>query len=162
VDTPMKSPKIQSKYNKTCINKYGTKYPMQNAVFAQKYFNSYKRKDYVYPSGKIIQVQGYEPFGLDILIKQLSILEDDIVTCRTEVPEIWWEDSNNEWHRYYTDIYIKSKNMCIEVKSIWTYKINREKIILTKKATEEFGYSYELWILDAKGNKINIDDVEIC
>lgn len=44
------------------------------------------------PSGKIIDYQGYENFALDELLNVENINEDDIITNRKDVPEIWYTD----------------------------------------------------------------------
>jgi hypothetical protein len=66
--------------------------------------------------------------------------------------------------RHYVDIYVKSENKCIEVKSTWTFEknryINRYIIISSTKkqqAGKDLGYKYEIWVYDAynaKGSKI--------
>jgi DNA-directed RNA polymerase subunit RPC12/RpoP len=76
-------------------------------------------KDYTLPSGKVIKIQGYENMALDELVQHFS--EDDLVTKRTEVPEMKYE-LNGKIGSYFPDIYIKSENLIIEVKSSWTYK----------------------------------------
>ena len=84
----------------------------------------FKFKKYTYPDGKIAYVQGYEPFALDDLIK-LGIT--DILTCRSEVPSIWYLGKDEKRHRYFVDIYIPSLNKMIEVKSFYTYNKYLEK-----------------------------------
>ncbi len=124
---------------------------MQNAEISENVSKkSYKVKEYKFQSGKVIKCQGYEPYALTILIDEYGIKEEDLVTSRTEVPEIWYKNNNKE-HRYYVDIFIKSLNKFIEVKSMWTYRKNKEKIELTKNAVKVSGYLYECWIIDSKG-----------
>ena len=107
------------------------------------------------PSGKIISCQGYENFALDELLFKEKISEDDISTERNCVPEIWFYDKENVRHRYYVDIYIKSQNRCIEVKSSWT---NQPKnfVFEKKEAAENLGYKYDLWIYDKNRNKVEL------
>lgn len=155
VNYPQQSKIVREKSISTSIKKYAVKHPMQNAEIAEKASkSSYKLKDYTFPSGKVIKCQGYEPFALDILIKEHKIDEDDIITSRKEVPEIWYKDSDDKDHRYYGDTFIKSLNKFIEVKSTWTYKKNKEKVELTKNAVKEKGFLYECWVFDAKRNLI--------
>lgn len=107
------------------------------------------------PSGIIISYQGYENFALDELLFEEKISEYDIFTERNCVPEIWYNDKNNTSHRYYIDIYIKSQNRCIEVKSTWTIQL-KYNVTEKKNAVENLGYKYDLWIYDKKGNKLNL------
>ncbi len=68
-------------------------------------------------SGKVVYVQGYEPQILKELVYHFE--EDDIIVGSKNVPEIWYYMENKK-HRYFPDIYIKSINTIIEVKSKWT------------------------------------------
>ena len=57
---------------------------MQNKeLFRKQQKTSYSKKEYKFPSGKIVTVQGYENLALDILIKQYK--EEDIFTSE-ELP----------------------------------------------------------------------------
>lgn len=146
---PVQLQQTKEKSKQTCLLKYGVEYPMQNEKVSEKSGKcAYRVKEYIFPSGNTIFVQGYEPFALDILIDE-NIHEDDIITSRKNIPEIWY-NSNNKKKRYYVDIFIKSLNKFIEVKSTWTYEKDKEKIELTKKRVEEEGYIFECWIFNAK------------
>lgn len=116
--------------------------------------NAYKSKNYTYPSGRIDKVQGYEPFALNDLLKIENVNENDIITKRTKVPEIWWVDENKKSHRYYVDIFIRNKNRCIEVKSTWTHEKKKDIILLKQKSVIEAGYECEIWVYNSKGEKV--------
>ena len=90
-----------------------------------------KLKQYTFPDGVKIDVQGYEPFLLDILVKE-GYNSSDIITDRTEVPEVWYINNDNK-SRYYCDAYIPKTNTIYEVKSIWTYE---KDITPTEKKNE--------------------------
>ncbi len=156
VDNPAKNIDIQIKMRETTKQKYGVEYPLQNTEISSKLMekNRYKIKIFKFPSGKTIKCQGYEHFCIKNLIDD-DILETDIITERKYVPEIWYNDIDNNKHRYFPDIFIPSKNLIIEVKSNWTYKIDENKINLCKKSISELGYNYEIWIYNCKGDKIN-------
>lgn len=152
VEYSSQSQETRYKVKQTCLERYGVENHMQNAEMAEKASkSSYKLKDYTFPSGKVIKCQGYEPFALNILIND-KITEEDIVTSKKEVPEIWYKDGDDKDHRYYVDIFIKSMNKFIEVKSTWTYKKNMEKVELTKNTIKQKGFLYECWVFDNKGN----------
>jgi hypothetical protein len=124
----------------TCIEKYGVEYAMQNPkIFENQVKSSYKRKEYIFPSGRIEYVQGYEPEAIDELLKQFD--EDDIIISGEEMPVIWYYDDNKK-RRYHPDIYIKSKNLIIEVKSIWTYNLHYNKNILKYNECLNNGYNF--------------------
>ena len=85
-------------------------------------------KTYTFPSGKEIQVQGYEPFALNELIQILS--EDDIINGCSNVPTIAYADDEGKPHKHFPDIFIPSQNKCIEVKSTWTAEKKKDNIFL--------------------------------
>jgi hypothetical protein len=115
--------------------------------------NAYKLKDYILPSGKIIQCQGFEHYALNDLLKE-GIIEEDIVNGCKNVPEIWYNDINGKKHRHYVDIFIPSQNRCIEIKSTWTAETGKDYIFLKQTAGKLLGYNYEIWVYNGKGEKI--------
>ena len=154
VKYPSQNKEIRSKIIKTFCEKFGVENPMQNKDIAEKSSkNSYNVKKYVFPSKKIINCQGYEPFAFDELIDK-NFYEHDIVTDRRLVPTIWYNDKNGKKRRHFVDIYIPSKNLCIEVKSVWTIKKESSNIFYKQTTAKELGYNYEIWVYDSKGNKI--------
>jgi hypothetical protein len=152
----METEDFKEKVIKTNMDRYGVPHHSQNSEIAEHMLKtSYNKKSYTLPSGKIITYQGYENFALDELLFEEKINEDDIVTERTTVPKIWYNDENNKRHRHYVDIYIKSQNRCIEVKSSWTNQ-KKNNVLEKKNAAESLGYKYDLWIYDKKRNKIEL------
>lgn len=110
-------------------------------------------KDYTLQSNKIIRIQGYENIALDELTKVYT--EDDIITNRREMPKITYY-LNGKVKRYYPDIWIKSENKIIEVKSYYTYKKDLIKNIMKALATRKLKFDFEFWIYDKKQNKLII------
>jgi hypothetical protein len=152
VEYPQQSQEIRNKSKQTCLQNYGVEHPMQNEKIMEIVSKKcYKQKTYISPSGKEIQCQGYEPFALDELVKTIN--EDDIITGCKNVPTIWYNDKNGKKHRHYVDIFITSKNKCIEVKSQWTIKKSKG-IFEKQEAGKKLGYEYEIWVYDAKGNRV--------
>ena len=96
----------------------------------------------------------YENLALDYLINNEKINESDIITRIKNVPKIWYNDSNDEKHRHYVDIFIPSQHRCIEVKSTWTAKNNINNIFLKQNAAKELGYKYEIWIYNEKKQRV--------
>ena len=145
---------LREKMEKTMIERYGCKYSGQNAEIMEKMSkNSYRTKIYTFPSGNQIQYQGYEHYALDDLLKE-GILEEEIINGCTNVPEVWYEDTQGKEHRYYVDIFIPSKNLCIEVKSTWTAEKKKDCIFLKQQALKEAGYECEIWVYNGKGKKV--------
>ena len=86
-----------------------------------------------------------------IIILKDDICENDIITGCKHVPCIWYNDENEKKHRHYVDIFIPSKNTCIEVKSTWTAEKKKDNIFLKQNAAKQLGYKYEIWVYDNKG-----------
>jgi hypothetical protein len=144
---------VKNRKKETTLKNYGVEHPLQNKDLMEKTCkNSYNIKTFKFPSGKYITCQGYEPFALDELVKIEE--ESNILTGCKNVPTIWYDNEDGKKHRHYVDIYIPNKNKCIEVKSTWTIKDKKANIFLKQKAAKELGYTYEIWVYDKNGNKI--------
>jgi hypothetical protein len=155
VKNHFQSEEIKNKSKATCLEKYGVEHSNQNAEqYAKISKKAYKFKDYVLPSGKIIKVQGYEPFGLNYLLNVEKILEDDIITGVQNVPKIWYKDNDGISHTHYPDIWIPSQNRCIEIKSTWTAEKKKDCIYLKQLAGQNMGMTYDLWIYNTKGERV--------
>lgn len=146
------SQEVKDKIKETCLEKYGVENVMHNAELSEKCSHqSYLSKEYTLPSGKVIKIQGYEKFAWNYLLFEEKICENDIIYERKNVPEIWYIDSDGKKHRHYVDIYVPSKNLCIEVKSTWTANKKQDIIFLKQEFAKKLGYLYEIWVYDAKG-----------
>lgn len=155
VEYALQSKEVREKGIETNIKKYGARYPMQNAEFSERVSKTaYCVKSYTMPSGKLVSIQGFENLCLDDLLLKENINENDIVNERTKVPELWYKSENGETKRHYVDFYIPSQNRCIEVKSIWTFEKNKEKVLIKQQAAKELGMKYEIRIYDPNGSII--------
>jgi len=155
VDHYTKTQEFKDRYKETCLQKYGVENSSQNKEIMDKIIkNAYKLKNFVFPSGKVEQVQGAEPYALKYLLEIEKINETDIITGCKNVPTIWYNDKNGKKRRHYVDIFIPSQNKCIEVKSVWTEKINTDNIFLKQSAGKKLGHKYEIWVYDSKGNMV--------
>lgn len=153
VEHPQQSQKVRSKTKENFLINYGVEYPLQSEEIMEKAFTkSYNIKTFKLKSGKEIKCQGYEPFALNEISNYTN--ENDVITGAKNVPKIWYYDASNKKHKHYVDIYIPSKNKCIEVKSTWTIKQTNGNIFLKQNAAKELGYEYEIWVYDKKGNKV--------
>jgi hypothetical protein len=103
--------------------------------------------------GKNVKVQGYEPQCLDYLLNVENILEDDIhIDHNIKVKYI----RGNKEHYYYPDIYVKSQNRIIEVKSEYTYNKDTTIINIKLQACRNLGFTTSIYIIDTKGNILSI------
>ena len=140
------------KVKATCMEKYGCEYPSQNAEVSEKASkNAYKSYDYIFPSGRIEKIQGYENYMLNDLLQKEEVQEDDIIVNRSDVPSVWYEDESGKKRRYFVDCFIKSQNRCIEAKSKWTAEKKQDCIYLKQQALKDAGYKCEIWIYDKNG-----------
>lgn len=181
------------KYEDTCMEKYGVKnvsnyeefrlkiVPNKRQHFQEKYgvnnwnqvpelyeeqkYSSFKFKEYVFPSGRIEYIQGYENFSIDKCLEE-GIHEDNIVVKNIPTFSYIFEE---EKHVYYPDFIIKDgdENIIVETKSIYTYesqlKQNKQKF----KSVIENKNKLRLMIYDKKEKLIfdkifeNGDEIEI-
>jgi hypothetical protein len=144
-------PEIRNKIQNTNLKRYGVRNPSQNPIIQWKVQESgFKYKRYIMPSGNCRFIQGYEHFALDELVTKYN--EDDIITSKKEIPTIPYI-YNNSKHVYFPDIYIKSENKIIEVKSDYTYEKEIEKNIIKKTNCINRNFKFEFWIYNKYKNK---------
>ncbi len=113
--------------------------------------NPYKFKKLVAPGGtEIISLQGHEPMCLQDMVKKEGLEYKDIVHKRSDMPCIRYLQEGNT-KRYFPDFWIPKKNQIIEVKSQYTYDINRAVNLAKKQACLDAGYQFQFRIYDRKG-----------
>jgi len=150
---------VKEKIKETNIKKYGVEYCAQNLEIANKMLSTgIKFKDYVFPSGRIEKIQGYENIGLDELINIELINENNIIVGCKNVPEIWYTTNDGVKHRHYVDIFIPIQNRCIEIKGEWFYIRDKHILKIKKQEAEKLGYKYELWVYNRKKQRIFCHD----
>jgi hypothetical protein len=129
VDNPMQSILVREKSKNTSMERYGVEHPGQNPEIHEK-MQKYRWYDVTLPSGKTVKLQGYERYYIFDLLKKYN--EKEIIVLRKDMPEIWWIDDYEKKHRYFADFYIPKDNLLIDVKSMYTYSLKRDKIKLMK------------------------------
>jgi CRISPR/Cas system type I-B associated protein Csh2 (Cas7 group RAMP superfamily) len=155
VESFLQTEQFKQKSKDTCLEKYDVEYAIQNAEIMEKCSkNAYKLKEYKFPSERVEKIQGYEHYALNELIQNKLINEDDIFIGAKNVPSIWYNDESGKKHKHYVDIFIKSENLCIEVKSTWTVEKKKDIVFLKQNAAKELGYKYEIWVYDGKGVRV--------
>ena len=149
VDNISQLEEVKQKKIETNLKNRGVEHNMQDPISHQKQLDSgYRYKEFLMPSGDIRIVQGYEPQALTLLLQTYK--EEDILTGSCNVPEIWY--TSDKKRRHYVDIYIKSTNTCIEVKSTWTYEKDKKINHLKKQAAKDLELNYEIWVMNEKGS----------
>jgi len=162
VEYPMQSVEIRAKRTKTfqkkygvdeitrsqhfkdiCLERYGVTNPTLNAEILEKaQTNSYNRKEYIWETGEISIVQGYEPIVLKEL-ENAGYKFHEVLTSTQDMPKIMYFFNGAE-HRYFPDFYIPNENLIIEVKSEYTLQIDLEKNQKKFEATRSLGFDFRL------------------
>lgn len=147
----------REKVKATNLEKYGCESPLQNpAVHIKHLTNCFKKKTYTFPSGREEVIQGYEGIAIDELLKYFH--EDDIVKTPTLMPEIWYCMDYGKYKKYFPDIYVPSRNIIYEVKSVYTYYSKKLETDYKRKAVEAIGFEYNLLMYSDK--KILLTEVK--
>jgi hypothetical protein len=161
VNNVSQSHAIQAKKVATNIERFGFPHPTQNPeMFSQIKRAAFSKKQFTFPTGDTRDVQGYEPYALNLLLSQ-GYTSDEIVTDPLQVPEIWYcKPHSVKESRYYCDIFLPRQNLIIEVKSTYTFEKDKDVNLLKAKTCKEQGYAFEFWVFNDKGELLeyNIED----
>ena len=142
--------------NKTNQKLYGVDFPLQSPIILEKTMNGgYRWKDYILPSGRIVKIQGYENYALDMLLDFYN--EKEIVYNKLEIPKIPYVGLDFKNHTYYPDFYIPKDNLIIEVKSDWTLNVSIITNFLKEESTIKNGYNFKFMVFDKHKELININ-----
>ena len=165
-ENPSQSDEIKAKKIKTSLKNYGVKNPMQSKIItdrikvtnlerygetsvmhiaeivdrAQK--NAFKQKEYIWKTGEISLLQGYEPIVLKEL-EENGYTYKDVLTELTDMPYIEYFFENKK-HVYFPDFYIPTENTIIEVKSTYTLEKDWIQNQAKFKATTDLGFNFQL------------------
>ena len=154
VEYPFQVEKVKEKIKQTNIERYGVEHPSQNPLISEKSSkNAYKGYNVELPSGNTLHLQGYEIYCLQDLLNE-GYEEEDIITSRNEVPEIWY-NYNSKKHRYFTDFYIPKDNLFVECKSERTMEVNFDKNIAKLEVVKALGYKMEIRVYSKKGEVVD-------
>ncbi|BAU80161.1 MutH/Vsr/archaeal HJR-like endonuclease [Tokyovirus A1] len=159
VSNPMKLKETWEKSQKTYKAKTGYDHPSQNPEVARKILkSSFRKKEFLMPSGTPFICQGFEPLALQLLLDE-GIDEQGILSPSEQDIKILYNFQGKS-HMYHPDIFIPSKNLLVEVKSSWTFggcggkkKDEAEKTLKKLAACREQGYNTRLYIF-CKNNKL--------
>lgn len=145
----LKIPEFIEKRKQTLLLTKGVENSMQDPEVIEKNIKSAKgAKEYVLPSETIIKVRGFEDIAIDYLLTIFDETEMEFVS--KNMPEVWYFFDDGKYHRYFPDIYIKSYNLIVEVKSDFTYRMDIRKNDVKRKAVEALGYKFKMLMFDAK------------
>ena len=132
--SPTGCPQIQAKFKQTMLSRYGVEHALQNKeIWIKQQQSGYRRRDYKLPSGRVIQLQGYEPEALTYLLKRYNETDFDF----DAIPIISYNQGAN---RYFPDLYVPKEKLMIEVKSQETYERYYERNVAKALGTLQAGY----------------------
>jgi hypothetical protein len=139
---PFMAPDFVEKLKRMMLEKYGVEYAMQNPdIFRKALASSFRKKEYTFPSGKVVHVLGYEPLALDFLLLTYDEKEIEV----EHIAPINYT-LNGKQRIYHPDIWISSTNTIIEVKSYYTLTLEQEKNNAKFKAVYEAGFVMRLLV----------------
>lgn len=143
-------PDVLQAKEQTCMQRYGCRNHMQNPEVFERYMQkAYKTKEYMFTDGTKVEVQGYEPWALQLL-EFAGYCSNDIVVQKQQVPSIWY-DINGKKKRYYCDLYIPEERIVVEVKSTYTYKCDIVKLMKVHIECDKLKLKFCLLVFDDKG-----------
>lgn len=106
--------------------------------------SSYKK---VFIGGKVFVCQGYEDVAIyDLFLSGIGV--DDIIVCNQRHEYAISYLHENKIKSYYPDIFIKSKNKFIEVKSIYWYNTDKDRVNNKLLSAKTQNIDVELLILE--------------
>lgn len=117
------------------MDRYGVDHPMQNIkIFHKAISSAFTRKPFIFPSGRVDYVLGYEPRALKELLDYYP--EKDIITDIWTIPTFDYKrvstslrplNKKSVISRYFPDILLPDK--IVEVKSTYLYYKDRVNVI---------------------------------
>ena len=136
------SDEIKDKIKETFNEKYGVNHQMQvQEIFMKQQKSGFKLQLH---EGTQLQYRGtYEKDFLDFCFN------NNIVVKNGKRIKYFFE---NKDHYYFSDYYIESKNLIVEIKSSWTYNKYIDKNLVKQKTTIKNGYNY-MFIIDKEYEK---------
>lgn len=169
VDYPLMSKDIQDLCRFAFFEKYGVDNPMHVPEFFHKsQTNSFIKKEFIFPSGRLEMIQGYEHYALSLLLDpefklfgNMKITED-IILLGKDIEVFHYNTDDGKNHNYYPDIQLtftdennNLKNIIIEVKSLYTFEKDIDVNFLKLLSVKEKGYNAYLWIFEEEGELID-------
>lgn len=156
VENPSQIDWVKEKKRETCLINYGVENPSQSSDIQSKKTKFTRKKQITTKCGKKYDLDGYEPLTIsELLINNdpKNILHHTEI--EDEIGKIYYH-YNNKKSVYHPDIYVKSENKIIEVKSLYWYNHSLERNLIKKSRCEELGYDFEFWVYNPKNKLIKV------
>lgn len=130
----------QEKKKKTCLERYGVEHQTQVDAF----FEKQQKSSFLLKSFNDINYRG--SYELDFLI----FCEKYNINVQKS-PTFFYETDKK--HKYYPDFYIKELNLIVEIKSLYTYEVNKEVNEIKKQSCIFAGFNF-IFIIDKNYNDL--------
>jgi len=151
VDHTSKRKEYPIKVKQTCLEKYGVDHVSRLPGMHEKIMR-FRFKDYTCPSGKVIQIQGYENKTLDILFS-LGLDENSM-----SIREFF---DLSDGRRYFADLFIPNENLIIETKSTYTlaltYAKNRQIMV---EMSAKYNFQFIVFFSTKDMHPVSISSIE--
>lgn len=102
------------------------------------------------------KLQGYEPQAITWIVANKKIRASEIVTAQTGAPCIEYTDENGSARKHFPDLYIEKRNLLVEVKSPYTFKLALGRNQTKCRAARASGYRYVMLVLDRQGAPLTL------
>jgi len=150
VDNAFQSEEIKTKIRRRNQELWGVDWPMQHAEMVKKAkHTAYSHRDFTFPSGNIVRIQGYEDIALRELLQE-GITEDQIKMDEA-VPTLDYTAEDGVARKYFADFYLPHLNMLVEVKSTFTLDSDRARNEAKFASIKTSGYTLRLMVYDNQG-----------
>ena len=149
VVNPSQIDNVKKKKEATFMSKFGVVNPSQSPEVQAKKTSSSKKKIFISPGGKRYDLDGYEPYAIDLLIKS-GLNDEDILTGKqitSLLGNICFRKGEKKSY-YHPDIFIASQQKIIEVKSEYWYNRQIDLNQLKRDAILSMNLLFEFWVFD--------------
>jgi len=159
VTNPTKSPALQSKARQTNLVKYGAPHPMQNRGIAYKALkHGLQRREFQLPSGETVFLSGYEPYILDELLRT-GLQESDFDFSLSKFPSFTYTNENGNPSKYIPDFFVPRLRWIIEVKSTYTFTLEKTRNLAKYHACRAAGYQMNFIVRRARGKLLLLTEL---
>lgn len=139
----------QARSEMKLMDTYGVRNAMHIPEVMQKITTvGFSTKPFTFASGRVVDVQGYEPQALSYLLEH-GVIEEDM-TFGINIPRLFYLDADGKSHVYYPDVFLQSTQTVVEVKSLYTLLKELETNRLKWKAAIANGYIFRLIVFTDK------------
>lgn len=145
-------------YIEKMMELYGVRNPLQDPkIHKKKHQSSFAYKEYELPSGKVVNIMGYEGLCVDILLGKENVsfvdkvYKEDDLYFDEDVPRVDYIDNEGKTRVYHPDVLITTatESTFIEVKSTFTFNVDSKKMHEKAIAAAKM-FNLQIWVFDGR------------